>query len=284
MIQERLSRKYLAEYPGEAARVLEARSPDLIAGILGSEEPAVAARVTGEFLPVFAGSVITAMETTSARQLIENLEADQIGPVLFHTAPERRNEIVEGFPDDWRRRYRRLYTFPRECAGALMNPFALVLRAGLRVKEAQKEIHEFCRKDLYYPFVVDDSQRFLGSLEIRSFMLAAPGRLLSDICVKTVSVRGSAHFEEINRIPNAGSFPCFPVTDESGQFLGVLSQEAFQSMGDRSPHTGPKPLSAGLVEVGEMFLQSQAVLIPLVAGAFANAVRPPQPEGREDGR
>lgn len=280
----RLSKALLVHHPAEAARVLEKHSPKAVAAFLQKQTFKVAAEVLQECLPLFAATFLEHLPPDSAAGIVELLDGERAAPVLRHIQPVRREEILSGLPDSMGSAYRRLLSFPGNCAGAKMNPFAFVLREDTTIADALKRVRSLGREAFYFPYVVDRNQRLAGILTVRDLMMAGPKQPLAEVMRRdVVRVPTEATFEDIDRIPGCRAYQSLPVVDSNGVLVGVLPQASFRAMENESVTGGRgADLAEGLVAVGEYFLRSQAALIPLMVVAAAAVFTATNKEGGDD--
>lgn len=162
-----------------------------------------------------------------------------------------------------------------------MNPFALVLREDTTIADAMKRVRSLGREAFYFPYIVDQAQRLVGILTVRDLMMAGPKQRLMEVMrCDVVRVPTEATFEEIDRIPGCRAYQSLPVVDGEGVLVGVLPQDSFRAM-EKETRSGKHGvhLTEGLVAVGELFVQSQAALIPLMANAAVAVLSPSNKEG-----
>jgi magnesium transporter len=279
----RLSKALLVRHPAEAARILDKHPPEIVAGLLQKHPAEVAADVLEECLPLFAAAFLACLPAETAGEIVELLDGEHAAPILRHIPPIRREEILNALPPSMGSAYRTLLSFPRDCAGANMNPFALVLREDTTIADAMKRVRSLGREAFYFPYIVDQEQRLVGILTVRDLMMAGPKQPLMEVMRRDVlRVPTEATFEEIDRIPGCRAYQSLPVVDVDGVLVGVLPQDSFRAM-EKDSGSGKHGihLAEGLVAVGELFVHSQAALIPLMADAAAAVLTPSKAEGEQ---
>jgi Mg/Co/Ni transporter MgtE len=112
-------------------------------------------------------------------------------------------------------------------------------------------------------------------------MRAAPKQRLKDVMRSdVVRVPVTATFGVIDRIPGCRAYQSLPVVDPKGTLVGVLPQDSLRTMEeDQEPTSEGMHLADGVVAVGEVFMRSQAALIPLMADAISAVISSPEKEG-----
>jgi magnesium transporter len=277
----RLSSALLLHHPAEAARILEKHPTTTVAALLQELPTKVIADVLAECLPLFSAAFLHGLPVEMAADIIEELEAAKALPMLRHTPPERREIVLDALPSGTGSAYRRLLSYPRDCAGAHMNPFALILREDMTVSDAMQRVRHLGNEVFYFPYIVDLEQRLVGILTVRDLMRAAPKQRLKDVMRSdVVRVPVTATFGVIDRIPGCRAYQSLPVVDPKGTLVGVLPQDSLRTMEeDQEPTSEGMHLADGVVAVGEVFMRSQAALIPLMADAISAVISSPEKEG-----
>lgn len=158
--------------------------------------------------------------------IITRLPPDDAMHLLAQVPEERRTAIVEKVPDGRRVELDRLLRYPPRTAGALMTPRVLGLAEGATADGAINEIRRQGEQieEASYLYVVDDGRRLRGVVPLRRLVAAPPNQTLAQLMIEDpVAVSAQADQEEVALLVSKYNLLAIPVTDESGQLLGVIT-------------------------------------------------------------
>ena len=220
-----LTLRFLLDFPFEAARLLEAM-PAADAATLVAAQPAhaalpawqalasdVAAEVLALLPPDLAGHLLAEAEPVASVAALSQLDAAQRQAWLERLQPEVAHEL------------RGLLAYPEDCAGRLMDPRVSPLRNGMTVEQAIERLRLIRRKGLRELFVIDDTGRLAGRVEVQDLALAERTLPLADITRGIVAVVGDLDPREdvVERL-QSHAITTLPVIDQAGRFIGVIRQ------------------------------------------------------------
>jgi len=220
-----LNQKFLLDYPGEAARELEAMPAEDAAVLLASHAPRAAVRAWEALTPDVALEVLDRLPADLARYVLAGAEPTSSVAVLSQLEPEEREKRLLMLDKEVARELRDLSAYPEDSAGRLMDARVSPLRAGMTVGEAIERIRALARRGLRELYVVDDEGRLAGRVEMQDLALADRSRPLSEIQRGIVAVvRDMDPREEVVEILQREPITVLPVLNHAGRFLGVIRQ------------------------------------------------------------
>jgi len=220
-----LNQKFLLDYPGEAARELEAMPAEDAAGLLASHAPRAAVRAWEALTPDVALEVLDRLPADLARYVLAGAEPTSSVAVLSQLEPQEREKRLQMLDKEVARELRDLSAYPEDSAGRLMDARVSPLRAGMTVGEAIERIRALARRGLRELYVVDDEGRLAGRVEMQDLALADRSRPLSEIQRGIVAVvRDMDPREEVVEILQREPITVLPVLNHAGRFLGVIRQ------------------------------------------------------------
>lgn len=220
-----LNQKFLLDYPGEAARELEAMPAEDAAVLLASHAPRAAVRAWEALTPDVALEVLDRLPADLARYVLAGAEPTSSVAVLSQLEPEEREKRLQMLDKEVARELRDLSAYPEDSAGRLMDARVSPLRAGMTVGEAIERIRALARRGLRELYVVDDEGRLAGRVEMQDLALADRSRPLSEIQRGIVAVvRDMDPREEVVEILQREPITVLPVLNHAGRFLGVIRQ------------------------------------------------------------
>jgi Mg/Co/Ni transporter MgtE len=269
----------MSEHPPEAARVLE-RLPAADAAALLGEIPVTAAGDVLRRMSAFgAATAVAEMDARSAATLLANIPAQDASFLLRRVDAGVRDSITAALPEEIRERLRVLLRYPEGTAGALMDPFVLVLPEDLTVGEALARTRRRARHVYFYVYVTDRSHRLAGVLDLRELLLANASETLANVMRPDLTkVRADTDVLTIQAHPGWQEYDALPVVDEYGIFVGAIRHRVVRRMqagdGVRPGGAGETMLSLAelyWIGIGGMLRGLTGAVVPEAAGGRNHA-------------
>lgn len=184
-----------------ASDTLEEIEPAVQRDIVFSLSKERTAELIGEMTPGQAADVISALPAAEKRQIMKLLESEQVAKI---------NEIVE-------KQDTTILNFASEhFFKCLLETTVAQARAKLREEAKSMDV-------VMYFYIVDDSNKLLGVIDIREVFVAQDTALLKDLMTENViSLHRDATMKEAEAMFLRYGFRALPVTDENGIILGVV--------------------------------------------------------------
>jgi magnesium transporter len=225
-----LNQRFLLDFPGEAARELEAMPAEDAAALLASHAPRAAVRAWEALAPDVAREVLERLPPELARHVLTESEPASSVAVLSQLEPAERETMLVRVDKEVARELRELAAYPENSAGRLMDARVGPLRAGMTVADAIERLRAIRRRGLRELFVVDDEGRLAGRIEMQDLALADRGRPLSEIQRGIVAaVRDLDPREEVVDVLQREPISVLPVVNHAGRFIGVIRQSELMS-------------------------------------------------------
>ncbi len=216
-----------------------------------------------QMLPITSGvSLIEDVPESHAADLIEGLPAahaaslvsalnteDQID-VLSEIEPEEREAILSGMQPDEAASAIDLLQYPEDSAGRLVSREAFIFSPTARVEDLLNALTDapesMSRYLLQQAYIVDSSNRLLGSVRTKSIIGLPANRRLVSCLSPAVVVNASADLDTLKSCFSMVQDLALPVTTDDGRLVGVI--------------TSTKVDEAVSDQVAEDHLKSQGIL------------------------
>jgi magnesium transporter len=281
-----LALNFTQEHPPDAALILERLSPDEAAAYFEQMPPRLAAAVLQKMVSSTAAECIARLSPQRFAQIVSVLPLDGTAALLRRLTPEQQEHLLKQAPPNIAPLLARLLGYPKNCAGALMDPLVLALPEDITVSEASARVRRAPRHALYYLYVIDRDQKLVGVLNLRELMLAAPRDSLAAVMHREVaSLTALSDRVAITDHPFWRDVHALPVVDDHGVFLGVLRYETLRRIEDATK--SPSPAAGALDAVltfGELCWVGLArVLTDLTMSVGSVSGRPSQREEPTNG-
>ena len=247
-------------------------------------------------LPAPRGAALLAsLSAESAGQLLLRLHGSIVG-VLQEAIPRRdmvailrklgsqdRTRLLARFPTQAQAIYASLLDWPSESVGANMRHEYLAVDQGTTVESAKRRIHDAWDKAQLFQqlYVVDGEQRLLGSVSLKSLLIADPLRPVSELMEReVVRINARADQELAARLLIDRDISTLPVEDQ-GRLVGVFHVDdaadilELESTEDAELQGGSSPLDTPYLQATPWQLWRKRVgwlLILFVAEAYTGTV------------
>ena len=210
-------------YPVEAARVLEQVSTEYVVALLQEIPPKTATAVVIAMLPNVAAACLGKMEATQAAHLLNDIPVTRAARIYRLLNSDKQREISIKLSAKHRMRIRRLLSYASLSAGDFMNPNVDMLPENLTVADAIRRIERYRQPVKCEIYVVDNSHRFLGVVDLGELLTAKQHIRLRHIVnrkVRPVSVHAST--EKILYHQGWANRHRLPVVDSENILVGIL--------------------------------------------------------------
>ncbi|MDH3319724.1 MAG: magnesium transporter [Betaproteobacteria bacterium] len=220
-----LNQRFLLDFPGEAARELEAMSIEDAASLLAALAPRAVVRAWEALAPDVAREVLELLPEDLSRHVLVEAEPAASVAVLSQLEPEEREKLLARIDKEVAHELRELAAYPENSAGKMMDTRVSPLRAGMTVGDAIERLRAVRRHGLREIYVVDDDGRLTGRIEMQDLALADRARPLGAITRGVVAaVRDLDPREEVVEILQREPITVLPVVNHAGRFIGVIRQ------------------------------------------------------------
>lgn len=158
--------------------------------------------------------IVDEMDSDDAADLISDLPVDVAAKVLEKIDKQDSDEVKE------------LLRHEEDTAGGIMAKEFVSVHQDDTVDEAIQEIRKKAEEveNLYYVYVVDDQERFLGTVALKNLILSKPDVKVSQIMDQDVtSVNTAMDQEEVANIAQRYDLVAIPVVDNNGKLVGRIT-------------------------------------------------------------
>ncbi len=222
-----LSRRYLQDYPREAARRLERLAPGEIAELLLPLPLHVALPVWQALMPDVAAAMLAGIPADVAARWLAEADPPTAAAVLAQLDEEARAKCLSGADPEVAAELRALVAYPEDVAGRIMDPNVAPLRADASVGDALQRLKAIRRRGLREMFVVDDARQLAGRVEIHDLAVTDPAVPLREVTRPPIAVVGELDpREDLVAILQHQPINEVPVVDAHGRFVGVIQHTA----------------------------------------------------------
>ncbi|KPJ95132.1 MAG: hypothetical protein AMJ55_04725 [Gammaproteobacteria bacterium SG8_15] len=221
--EKALTRRYMLDFPFEAAQILETLPAHEIAELL--EEQAISVVLPlWQYLAIdIAEDVFFQLTDTRQRQLLTELEPTLSVKILSRTSSSKIKSLLAQLDKHVANELQALLEFPEDSAGRLMDPRIINLRPPMSVEQAETKLRSSKPKAVNEVYVIDDQGVLVGRVAIQEIAIADPDTLIQDIMVPVLtSVQALDPKEEVVDRLEQYKLNSIPVVDFNMQLIGVI--------------------------------------------------------------
>lgn len=201
--------------------------------MLGSVRPEFAADLFEHFSDEHAADMIEQLEPSAAAAIFDEMDSDEQTDVLAELDEQDADAILQKMDPEEARDVRERLAYPEDTAGGLMITEYLAYRSDRTVQSVIADLREhsdeYASYESRYVYVIDDRDRLVGIVAMRSLVFAAPDRRLIEVAMQTpMTVRDSADLDELENLFDRVDYSALPVVDEEGVLCGIVQRAHVQ--------------------------------------------------------
>lgn len=171
--------------------------------------------------------LLAALEPERITELLGELPDDDAADLLGELEPEDQARLLDLLPRREAAELRRLLEYEEDSAGGIMTTELVAVSAHATAAEALSEVRRQARgleDDFFAVFVVDLTQRLVGTARLQDLVVAEPDSRIEEILEEPVAtVPPDMDQEEVARIIGRYNLPAVPVVREDGTLLGRIT-------------------------------------------------------------
>jgi magnesium transporter len=171
--------------------------------------------------------LLLAIPTNHRRLWMRYLDPDDAADVIQEAPNDQREGLLELVDAPTRKEISALLAYDEDEAGGLMNPRYARLRPDMSVDEAIAYLRRQSSANIdsiYYGYVLDPTQKLLGTVSLRELVTAPPTKHVRDLMeTDLVTVQQETHQEEVGNLFAQHDLMAIPVVDEHGCMKGIVT-------------------------------------------------------------
>jgi magnesium transporter len=218
-----LQRDFIEHHLEDALKQIEKMSPRDIAEVLSKHAVTTTTPVWERLSPEIGMRALEILPIEDAVKILSALDPTRAVALLSMRDELTRENYLKQLPVAEANELRAILTYPRDSAGALMDPRVLLFRAETTVREALTRIRGLGRRRMRMLFIVDEHNHLKGQVDIQDLAMESSSTRLEEIQqpvqarVNAVSPR-----EEVVEILEHYRLTDLPVVDTDERLIGVV--------------------------------------------------------------
>jgi len=218
-----LNRRFLIDFPREAARRIETLPIEDALTVLTRESVALALPVWETLVPGVADRLMGLLSDDTAKELLSRMDAGRAAALLSRLEPERREHLLSLLDLALAKELGDFMAYPPDSAGHLMDTRINAFRNETRVEDAVSRMRAVKPRPTRQLKIVDDANRLIGVVPIESVVVADPDETLETLArPPTGVVSATDPREEVVDKLNRLKLDEVVVIDVEGRLLGVI--------------------------------------------------------------
>ncbi len=234
-------------HPADLADLLEELDRDERVEMMTALTDERAADVLEEAEPDVQATVIQELPSERASDILEEMAPEEAADVLGEIPEARAEELISLMEEDKAEEVSRLLQYPPDTAAGKMTTEFIALPVTMTVQQVIDRLRETKpdSETIYYLYVVDERDRLVGVLSIRSLLVSPPDTPVSQVMRSDViSVRPDAGAEDVAGILIKYDLLAVPVVEESGRLAGIVTVDHL--IDTLLEKYGPRKLGGGI--------------------------------------
>ncbi len=218
-----LTRRFLLDYPSDAARRIESMDPPQAAAILAKQPAHVLLPLWQNLVPVAAGALLCQLPEKVAASVLSELQPGEALRVLLPLKDDHREQLLTGLEPAIQAGLRSMMNYPEDSAGRLMDTRIALYRGSMTVSETLNKLRESRAKTTRSLFLVDEMSKLTAKVSIQDLALADSADTLESLAQPVSAPVGpTATSKEVADTLERNRLVDLPVVDENGVLLGVV--------------------------------------------------------------
>ncbi len=218
-----LTQAFLRNYPRDAARRLEALSPEVAAQILTEHSTILRQRVWVYVTPPVASQILPLTPDRVALELLEALDAGPCASLISRFDDSQRQRYLDLMTEGQAKELRELMDYPPDSAGYMMDNRALSFSQDMTVEEAMSQLKQhpaIMRRRIY---TLDNDMRLHGQVDLVHLVCADPLQTLEELSVSVDDfVAALDPRQDVAEKLQNNLIDVLPVVDIHHRLLGVI--------------------------------------------------------------
>jgi magnesium transporter len=215
-------------HPADLAEIISDLNRSESREILENLDVKTVADALEEVEPEFQASLVEGMDNEKVADVLEEMAPDEAADLLAELPEGRSQELLELMEDDEAEDVRELLGYPEDSAGGIMNTEFVAARAEWTAAETMEFIrHNTSEAEtIYYVYVTDEPGHLEGVFSLRGLVMASPETQVSEFMVdRVVSVKLLGNQDECAQLVSKYNLLALPVVDEDNVIHGIVTAD-----------------------------------------------------------
>ncbi len=213
-------------HPADVADILEQLDPKQRANVFQHLDDARAGDAISEMEDEFQADVIGNLDDVRASRLLGDMDPDDAADIVGDLPYEKAEKLLRLMGVENAAEIRQLLGYREDTAGGLMTTQYVSMRTTDTVAETIEALRALDEDHptVNYVYVIDEYDKLVGVLSLRTLVLATSNTQLKDIMFdEIITALPEEEEEEVAADISKYDLLAMPVVDESGRMLGIVT-------------------------------------------------------------
>ena len=224
-VNDELNRRYLTDYPLEAAQVIERLAMDDAIAILSQHPINVILPIWPYLATDIAERILLNLPEAMQKALLTELDPTICIRFLNRLGRDKTQSFLDMLDAQVSRELQSLLQYPPDSAGQLMDPRILTLRPEMTVEQAQAKLRLYKPRSLREVFVIDEQNVLIGRVALQDIAIEdADTRVETLLLPLLTTVQDVAPRDEVVEKFEQYRVNDIPVVDFNYHLIGVIRE------------------------------------------------------------
>lgn len=213
-------------HPADVADILEQLDPKQRANVFQHLDDAQAGDAISEMEDEFQADIIEGLDEKRASRLLRDMDPDDAADIVGDLPYEKAETLLRLMGVDNAAEIRKLLGYKEDTAGGLMTTQFVAMHTSDTVQETTEVLRglDEDHPTVNYVYVLDEYDKLVGVLSLRTLVLAKDNTPLSDIMFdELITSLPEEPEDEVAADISKYDLMAMPVVDENGQMLGIVT-------------------------------------------------------------
>ncbi len=213
-------------HPADIAQIISQVHSAEKTAIFDSLDEQTASESLHELEPHIGAMIVQTIDTKKALRILEKMPIDEAADILGDVSSEKCEEFLRLIKPKKSLEIRKLLRHGDETAGGLMTTEFIALPQTYTVEETINYLRDKgpSAETIYYLYVVDNDEKLIGVLSLRSLIINASDVIISTIMIKTpITTKAETDAREVAHVISKYNLLAVPVVDDSNKMLGIVT-------------------------------------------------------------
>lgn len=213
-------------HPADVADILEQLDPKQRANVFQHLDDARAGDAISEMEEEFQADVIDDLDDARASRLLREMDPDDAADIVGGLSYEKAEKLLRLMGVEDAAEIRQLLGYREDTAGGLMTTQYVSMRTTSTVAETIEALRALDEDHptVNYVYVIDEYDKLVGVLSLRTLVLATNDTQLKDIMFdEIITALPEEEEEEVAADISKYDLLAMPVVDETGRMLGIVT-------------------------------------------------------------
>lgn len=261
-------------HPADVADILEQLDPAQRAAVFAHLDDEHADDVISELEDEFQADVIEDMDEARGAKLLSGMDPDDAADIVRDLPYEKAERLLQLMGVEDAEDIRKLLGYRDETAGGMMTTQFVAMKEDDTVEDAVAALRHLPEDHptVHYLYVLDDYDKLVGVLSLRTLVLAAPDTPLSEIMYsELITAFPDESEDDVAEDISKYNLLAMPVVDEHGKMLGIVTfddaLDVIEEDVEETKNAGATRLAIGIVG-GVAALVAYTFVVLQVSGYF----------------